>query len=150
MKPLIPRTVRRAAMLLPALSLMVAPLAAQAAQREDPTQESQGAERFGEIGVEGPAGAITEVNMGPVGMNLFKQQERPQNVTGTRVLSGRVIEQQGQTLYVEHDGVVVPLDLSALRITQQPRPGQEIVATYSVNDTRNVALSLAGEVAEAQ
>jgi hypothetical protein len=40
----------------------------------------------------------------------------------------------------------VALDMSALRITKQPKVGQEIVASYAVKGTRNVCLSLAGEV----
>lgn len=47
-----------------------------------------------------------------------------------RVLSGRVLELKGKTLYVDRGGVVVPLDTSALRITKQPKVGQEIIASY--------------------
>jgi hypothetical protein len=61
-------------------------------------------------------------------------------------VSGPVVKQSGLTLYVRDvSGPVVPLDLSALRIHKQPVKGQEVVATYQVNQTDNVALSLAGE-----
>ena len=145
MKPTIPSALRRAALCLPALSLLLAPLAVGAKERADVDSRPQN-EQLGEQGVGGRSGIIDEINMGPTGMDVIKQHENPADEGGKRLLSGRVLEKKGDTLYVEREGVVVPLDLSALRITQEPKPGQEIVATYSVDQTRNVALSLAGEV----
>ncbi|WP_426756142.1 hypothetical protein [Myxococcus sp. Y35] len=65
-----------------------------------------------------------------------------------RRLTGKVLELDGQMLYVQSEpGAVVPLDLSALRIRKQPEKGQRVVAVYQVeNTTENVALALAGEV----
>jgi hypothetical protein len=148
MKPIFSRAARRAAVLLPALSLMLAPLAANAARTSNPDQDRQRSTQFEEQGVGGRAGIIEEINMGPTGMDVVKQQQHPLKTGELRELSGRVIELDGNTLYVERNGVVVPLDMSALRITKQPKVGQEIIATYQVDQTRNVALSLAGEVAD--
>jgi hypothetical protein len=150
MKPIFSRVARHAAVLVPALSLMLAPLAAHASRTKNPDQERQDSVRFEEPGLGGRAGIIEEFNLGPVGMSVVKQQEQRPNAGGNRLLSGRVIEMDGNTLYVERNGVVVPLDVSALRITKQPKVGQEIIATYAVDQTRNVALSLAGEVAANQ
>ncbi|MFL5347578.1 MAG: hypothetical protein ACJ8AT_22560 [Hyalangium sp.] len=127
---------------------MLAPLAANAARTRDPDRERQEGQRFEEQGVGGRAGIIDEINMGPTGMDVTKQRAPKPNLEGNQVLSGRVIEMDGNTLYVERNGVVVPLDMSALRVTKQPRVGQEIIATYAVDQTRNIALSLAGEVAD--
>ncbi len=136
------RKVFRAALLVvPALSLLLAPVGAQARPPEDPFQE----ERVPGLGVEGPAGAISEFNYGPPGTDIRTRSDW-EEAQEERVLSGRVVERQGQTLYVERDGVVVPLDLRALRLTQEPRAGQEIIAAYQVRETANVALSLAGAV----
>lgn len=148
MKLNFPRVARRAAALLPALSLMLAPLAAHANRTKDPDRERQDGAQIPEWGVGGRAGAIEEFNFGPTGMDVIKQRELRQHGGGNRLLSGRVVEMDGRTLYVAREGMVVPLDLSALRITQQPKVGQEIVATFVVDDTRNVAMSLAGEVAD--
>ncbi|WP_147445574.1 hypothetical protein [Corallococcus aberystwythensis] len=62
-------------------------------------------------------------------------------------VSGPVVKQDGLTLYVKDvSGPVVPLDMSALRITKLPQKGQEILAVYQVEEkTENVALSLQGE-----
>ncbi len=147
MKPIFPRAARRAALLLPALGLMLAPLAAHASRMEAPNREGPKSQNFEEYGVGGRAGIIDEINMGPVGMNVVKQEQFQQNAGDARVLSGRVVELNGNTLYVERGGMVVPLDMSALRITRQPKVGQEIIASYTVDRTRNIALSLAGEVA---
>lgn len=147
MKPIYSRIARHAAVIVPALSLLLAPLAANAERTRDPDQERQKSQQFGEPGLGGRGGIIEEFNLGPTGMDVVKQQDRSLNMKDNRMLSGRVIEQNGSTLYVERGGVVVPLDLSALRITKQPKVGQEIVATFTVDQTRNVALSLAGEVA---
>jgi hypothetical protein len=64
---------------------------------------------------------------------------------GTRLLSGRVVDMKGRTLYVERQGVVIPLDVSALRINKTPKVGQQVIAEYQVAQNQNVALSLAGE-----
>ncbi|MBN1203753.1 MAG: hypothetical protein JXB05_02370 [Myxococcaceae bacterium] len=144
MKPIIPNLVRRAALLLPALGLMLASSVAQARDSEDPDRDRQNAQ--GQEEPWGRAGAIEEFNFGPSGTDVTLQREERRDEGGTRLLSGRVIELKGQTLYVEREGVVVPLDVSALRIHKQPKEGQEIIASYQVNQTDNVALSLAGEV----
>jgi hypothetical protein len=146
MKRNIAQSVRRAVLLLAAL--MLVPVGAQARERADTTREHQGGETP-ERGVGGRAGIVEEFNFGPTGTDVILQREDGRNEGGLRqqrVLSGKVIELKGKTLYVEREGVVVPLDTSALRITQQPRVGQEIIASYEVRETNNVALSLAGEV----
>lgn len=142
MKWNIPRAARRVAALLPAVGLMLAPLAAGARDKEvtEVSGNTRNDLRVPELGVTGRAGAITEFNLGPPAASAFQSEE-------TRVLSGRVIELEGQTLYVERQGLVVPLDMSMLRITKQPQAGQQIIAEYQVEETQNVALSLAGEVA---
>lgn len=147
MKPTIPSALRRAALCLPALSLMLAPLSVQAKERADTDSRTQ-TQQLGEQGVGGRSGIIDEINMGPTGMDVTKQRENREG--DKRMLSGRVVEKKGDTLYVEREGVVVPLDLSELRIKKEPKPGQEIVATYAVDETRNIAQSLAGEVTGGQ
>ncbi|MBN8230125.1 hypothetical protein JYK02_21675 [Corallococcus macrosporus] len=64
-----------------------------------------------------------------------------------RQVSGPVVKRSGMTLYVQDvSGPVIPLDLSALRIHQQPQKGQEVLALYQVEGkTDNVALSLSAE-----
>lgn len=147
MKRSVPQCLRRGALLLAALGLLLAPLAGQARDREDSGLDgSLGPTRAPDV-TGGRAGAIEEFNFGPTGTDVILQREDGRNEGGMRrVLSGRVVELKGRTLYVDREGVVVPLDLSALRITQQPRVGQEIIASYQVHATNNVALSLAGEV----
>lgn len=147
MKPTIPSALRRAALCLPALSLMLAPLSVQAKERADTDSRTQ-TQQLGEQGVGGRSGIIDEINMGPTGMDVTKQRENREG--DKRMLSGRVLEKKGDTLYVEREGVVVPLDLSELRIKKEPKAGQEIVATYAVDETRNIAQSLAGEVTGGQ
>jgi hypothetical protein len=149
MKLLFSRTARRAALFLPALSLMLAPLAAQANRPRDPDREQGQSMRFEETGLGGRAGIVEEFNFGPTGMDVVKQREPHSLGGGNRLLSGRFVEMKGHTLYVERDGVVVPLDISGLRITKQPKAGQELIATYDVDQTRNVAVSLSAEVASA-
>jgi hypothetical protein len=143
-KPIIPRACRRVAVVLPALSLMLAPLAAQTKERADPERESQRATRPDDAG--GRAGVIEEFNLGPPGTDVGLRRQERQGEGGTRLLSGRVVGMRGRTLYVERNGMVVPLDVSALRIHKQPKVGQQIIATYDVDQTQNVAVSLAGEV----
>jgi membrane protein implicated in regulation of membrane protease activity len=149
MKPTISSALSRAALCLPALSLMLAPLAAHAKERADTESRTQ-TQQLGEQGVGGRGGIIEEFNLGPTGMDVIKQRENPADEEGNRTLSGRVVELKGRTLYVEREGVVVPLDLSALRVNKEPKPGQEIIATYAVDQTSNIARSLAGEVLEPQ
>jgi hypothetical protein len=150
MKRNVAQSVRRAALLLPALGLLLAPLGAQARERQDPTLTGEGGMQGPEF-TGGRGGAIEEFNFGPTGTDVILQREDGRNEGGLgRVLSGRVVELKGQTLYVDRAGVVVPLDMSALRITKQPRVGQEIIASYEVRETTNVALSLAGEVDPAE
>ncbi|NOK18590.1 hypothetical protein [Corallococcus carmarthensis] len=62
-------------------------------------------------------------------------------------VNGPVVKQDGLMLYVKDvSGPVVPLDMSALRITKLPQKGQEVLAVYQVEGkTENVALSLQGE-----
>lgn len=146
MKPSVAQAVRRAALLLPALGLLLAPLGAQARDRQDPTVGGPDAQtQHPDRGVGGRAGAIDEFNLGRLGTDVIPRRDE-----AGRVLSGRVIELKGKTLYVDRGGVVVPLDTSALRITKQPRVGQEIIASYQVRETDNIALSLAGEVEPAE
>jgi hypothetical protein len=145
MKSISLRSFRRAAALLPAFGLLLAPLAAQAMEREDPSRDRVG-ESIPEENIGGRAGIIEEFNFGPLGGEALLKRQDTQDEGGTRLLSGRVVELKGRTLYVERNGVVVPLDMSALRIKKQPKPGQQIIAEYQVARTQNIALSLAGEV----
>jgi hypothetical protein len=149
MKPNMPRVCRRVAVLLPALSLMLAPLASSAREKE--VSEAQGLRqedvRVPELGTSGRAGAIEEFNFGQPGTDITLQREDRGDEGDTRLLSGRVVGIQGRTLYVERNGAVVPLDMSALRIKKQPKVGQQIIAEYQVNQTKNVCVSLAGEAA---
>ncbi|HYH99866.1 hypothetical protein [Hyalangium sp.] len=145
MKSISLRSFRRAAALVPAFGLLLAPLAAQSREREDPNRDRAG-EFNVEEGVGGRAGIIEEFNFGPLGTDIMLNREDRRDEGGTRLLSGRVVEIRGRTLYVERQGVVVPLDMSALRIKKQPKVGQEVIAEYQVSRTQNVALSLAGEV----
>jgi hypothetical protein len=153
MPSLSPKSFRRAAVWLPALSLLLAPLASQAKEREMTEQFSEERESQRDIqtdpSIGGRAGIIEEFNFGPTGMDVVKQQELRKE-GATQQLSGRVVDMKGQTLYVARDGVVVPLDTRELRITKQPKKGQLIIASYTVQDTHNVALSLAGEVASSR
>ena len=147
----IPRVCRRVAVLLPALALLLAPLASNAREREKELTESMGINNEGlqvpELGTTGRAGAIEEFNFGQPGTNVGSRQEG-RDEDGTRLLSGRVIGIQGRTLYVErNDRAVVPLDMSALRIKKQPKVGQQVIAEYQVDDIQNVCVSLSGEVA---
>jgi hypothetical protein len=145
MKLSVAQSVRRAALLLPALGLLLAPVGAQARAREETTQSGRG--QRPDLGVGARAGAIEEFNFGPTGTDVILQREEGRNEAGKgRVLSGRVIEMKGNTLYVDRAGMVVPLDTSALQFTKQPKVGQEIVASYTVKETSNVALSVAGAV----
>ncbi|WP_224240509.1 hypothetical protein [Hyalangium gracile] len=150
MKPIFPSALRRAVLCLPALGVMLAPLAANAREREYSETFHQESQHFEEVGTGGRSGSIEEFNFGPTGMDVIKQRAERLDEGDNRLLSGRVIDLKGRTLYVDREGVVVPLDLSALRITRTPQPGQEIIASYTVDQTRNLALSLAGEVAEAR
>src|SRR5438105_854216 len=118
MKPNIPRACRRVAVLLPALGLMLAPLASSAREKE--VGEASGSTQRNidvpELGTSGRAGAIDEFNLGPTGTDINQQQEDLRDEGNTRLLSGRVVSIQGRTLYVEREGAVIPLDMSALRI----------------------------------
>jgi hypothetical protein len=135
----------RAALLLPALCLLLSPGGAQARDRDHPESEDRDALLLEEEGTGGRAGVIDEFNFGPPGPGVLQREGRLEE-GDTRLLSGRVVELKNQILYVERNGVVVPLDLRALRITQQPQEGQEVIASYVVDRTSNVALSLEGEV----
>ncbi|HVG58558.1 MAG TPA: hypothetical protein VNA24_08380 [Hyalangium sp.] len=150
MKPNIPRVFRRVAVLLPALSLLLAPLASNARDREKEMSEAFGPNQENievpELGTTGRAGAIDEFNLGPTGTDIGQQRE-DQDEGNTRLLSGRVVGIEGRTLYVERSGVVVPLNMSALRIKKQPKMGQQVIAEYQVDQAQNVCLSLSGEVA---
>jgi hypothetical protein len=144
MKHTIPSPVRRAALVFSTLGLMLASSAALGREHPEPDRQRQSTQELPEQ--MGRAGAIEEFNFGPPGMDVILQREDRRDEGGTRLLSGRVIDLKGRTLYVEREGVVVPLDVSALRIHKEPKEGQQIIASYRVSRTDNVALSLAGEV----
>ncbi|MBJ6760735.1 hypothetical protein JGU66_08160 [Myxococcaceae bacterium JPH2] len=132
------------------MTLLMLPLAAGAHDPISSTQRGMANESGGDNVGEAPsnrAGAIPEVDFGPTsGAGIHSRPIHPDEARMKRI-SGRVVDQHGQTLYVDREGVVVPLDLSALQMKKQPDKGQEVVATYQVeNKTDNVALSLAGEV----
>jgi hypothetical protein len=151
MKPSIPRACRRVAVLLPALSLMLAPVASSARDKEKEVSEAFGPNQkniqLPELGTSGRGGAIDEFNLGPTGTDINQQQDDLREEENTRLLSGRVVGIQGRTLYVERNGTVVPLDMSSLRIKKQPKVGQQVIAEYQVDQTQNVCVSLSGEVA---
>jgi hypothetical protein len=57
-----------------------------------------------------------------------------------RVLCGTVVAANGKMLYVDFSGIVVPLDAKRLIFRQNIGPGQEIRASFEIQDhTRNVA-----------
>jgi|GEM_PF-2314251 hypothetical protein len=146
MKLIVSKSFRRAALMLSAAGLLLAPLAAQSRERE----ESEARDRQQQQGAQleepwGRAGAIEDFNFGPAGTDLMLNREDRRDEGGTRLLSGRVVDMKGRTLYVERQGVVIPLDVSALRINKTPKVGQQVIAEYQVAKNQNVALSLAGE-----
>jgi len=146
MKPIVPKSVRRAALMLSAAGLLLAPLAAQSREKEESrAQESrqEGPAQPADPG--GRGGAIDEFNFGPVGSEARQLWQDSRGEGGTRLLSGQVVDMKGRTLYVERQGVIIPLDMSALRIHKTPKVGQRVIAEYQVNENQNVALSLAGE-----
>jgi len=147
MKSIVLRSIRRTALVLPAFGLLLAPLAAQSREREETEANDRRQEATRLEEPTGRGGAIEEFNFGPAGTDIMLDREDRRDEGGTRLLSGRVVEMKGRTLYVERHGVVVPLDVSALRVNKQPKVGQQIVAEYQVAQNQNVALSLAGEVA---
>jgi hypothetical protein len=147
MKPIVQKSVRRAAVLLSAAGLLLAPLAAQSREREESETRDRQQEGLQDREPWGRAGIIEEFNFGPPGTDILLNREDRRDEGGTRLLSGRVVEMKGRTLYVERQGVVIPLDVSALRVKKAPKVGQQIIAEYQVAQTQNVALSLAGEVA---
>ncbi len=64
-------------------------------------------------------------------------------------LSGRVIRSEADTLYVEHMGAVVPMEIgretrfSGVRSAAELAEGQEVRASFTVkNDTENIAESI--------
>jgi hypothetical protein len=126
-------------------------MASSAREKEKELTESFGPNQKNievpELGTSGRGGAIDEFNLGPTGTDINQQREERQDTGDTRMLSGRVVGIQGRTLYVERNGAVVPLDMSALRIKKQPKVGQQVIAEYQVDRTQNVCTSLAGEVA---
>jgi hypothetical protein len=65
---------------------------------------------------------------------------------GGRELSGRVIKSEASTLYLEHMGAVVPVEIgsetrfSGVRSAHELAAGQEVRASFTVKrDTKNVA-----------
>jgi len=149
MKPNIPRACRRVAALLPALGLMLAPMASSARDKEvsEAFGSTQRSIDVPELGTSGRGGAIDEFNLGPTGTDINQLHEDSLGEGDTRLLSGRVVSMQGRTLYVERGGAVVPLEMSSLRIKKQPQVGQRVIAEYQVDRNQNVCLSLSGEVA---
>lgn len=66
--------------------------------------------------------------------------------TGRRELSGTVIRSDGSTLYLEHMGAIVPVEIrsetrfSGVRSAHELAAGQEVRASFTVKgDTKNVA-----------
>jgi hypothetical protein len=155
---MISRRWRGLALAASSLTALVIPMATQAREPEQPTQEREREASQdqtvsgGRAGLYDPfAGSATESQDLSVSLNgvagmpvrrVTPDQDR------MRQLSGEVVKLNGQVLYVETEvGAVVPLDLSALQLRKAPEKGQLVVATYQVeNKTENVALSLAGEV----
>lgn len=154
---MIPRRWRGLALAAPSLTALLLPVATQANEPSQPTEEVK-RESMGDQTVSGRAGlqdpfvdsahqsqGLAVSLNGVAGMPVRRvtpDQDR------MRQLTGEVVKLNGQVLYVETEiGAVVPLDLSALQLRKAPEKGQLVVATYQVeNTTENVALSLAGEV----
>src|SRR5687767_9092476 len=109
MKPIVSKSFHRAALMLSAAGLLLAPLSAQSRERE----ESEARDRQQQQGAHleepwGRAGVIEEFNLGPAGTDIGLDREDRRDEGGTRLLSGRVIDMKGRTLYVERQGVVIP------------------------------------------
>jgi hypothetical protein len=140
---------RAAALAVPSLSLLLMPLAVQAHEPILPTQrgmeQETGFDNLSSITFAAGATAPIYSNSGTNSAGMPVRRVRPDQ-DRMRQLSGSVVKLKGQTLYVENQGVVVPLDLSALQLRKQPQEGQRVVAVYKVeNKTENVALGLQGE-----
>jgi hypothetical protein len=149
---MIPRRWRALAVVAPAAAALLLPVAPQAREPEQPTQEREREIRDdlnvsgGRAGLFPPTTrqGISQISAG-AGMPVRRVTPDQKRM---RQLSGEVVKLNGQVLYVEtQPGAVVPLDLSALQLRKAPEKGQTVVAVYQVeNRTQNVALSLAGEV----
>jgi hypothetical protein len=140
---------RAAALAVPSLTLLLMPLAVQAHDPVLPTQRGMEQETgFDNLSsVTFAAGATAPIYSSgatnSAGMPVRRVQPDQDRM---KQISGSVVKLNGQTLYVERQGVVVPLDLSALQLRKQPKEGQQVVAVYQVeNKTENVALGLKGE-----
>lgn len=146
----IPGRWRAAALAVPSLVvLLLTPLIAQARDPIIPNKRGmQNEHGFQDIAttsvtVQSPIYGNSEQNNGMPVRRVQPDEDR------MKELSGRVVELNGQTLYVERGGAVVPLDLSAVQLRKTPEKGQEVVAVYQVeNKVENVTLALAGEVKE--
>jgi hypothetical protein len=63
-------------------------------------------------------------------------------------LSGKVIKSENSTLYLEHMGAIVPIEFggdtrfSGVRSAGELTEGQEVRASFTVDDTKNIADSI--------
>ena len=149
---MIPRRWRALALAAPSLTALLLPVATQAREPQQPTEERKREIRDDLEVSGGRAGLfppVTRQGLRQIGAGAGMPLRRvTPDAKRMHQLSGQVVKLNGQVLYVETQvGAVVPLDLSALEIRKAPEKGQTVVATYQVeNTTENVALSLAGEV----
>jgi hypothetical protein len=85
-----------------------------------------------------------------LGAAAARAEERAGAAAGEKKeLSGKVIKSEANTLYLEHMGAVVPMQIgretrfSGLRSAGELAEGQEVRASFTVkNDTKNVADSI--------
>ncbi|NOK09264.1 hypothetical protein [Corallococcus exercitus] len=147
-----PRRLRAMAWAAPTLGLL---LCAGPALAREPTvgkDEDQGASmpsKYTEPASTSPSNVVSSVRTTSPAFMTQGDSVRQVTPDADRMqqVNGPVVKQDGLTLYVKDvSGPVVPLDMSALRITKLPQKGQEVLAVYQVeNKTENVALSLQGE-----
>ncbi|MCE9668494.1 hypothetical protein LY474_11790 [Myxococcus stipitatus] len=140
----------RAAPVVAALSV---PALSAANRPEQPTVETKvinsgdlTGNRAGDVPQAGIDGAMRAADVGLHGAGGIPTRAVQPDDERIQKLSGRVVESNGQVLYVlTQPGAVVPLDLSALPLREMPRQGDQVMATYQVeNRVENVALSLSG------
>jgi hypothetical protein len=147
-----PRYWRAAARAAPALGLLLLSGTALArdpqVSRESGDQTNTTPNNMAEPASTSPSNVAGTVSTTSPAAMAPNQSVRQINLDESKMgqVSGPVVKRSGLTLYVQDvSGPVIPLDLSALKIHKQPVKGQQVVATYQVEKTDNVALTLSGE-----
>ncbi|MCP3102548.1 hypothetical protein LZ198_27105 [Myxococcus sp. K15C18031901] len=149
-----PPRLRALALTSPALAALLMPALATAAEPSQPTIETKEFVHDGDV-TGNPAGSIPGAGINgamraaDVGIHAtggLPRRDVEPDEDRMRELSGSVVKVNGQVLYVlTRPGAVVPVDLSALPLREMPRQGDQVVATYQVeNRVENVALALQG------